>query len=149
MEGKPDEQDKCNYPGCSYYTSKKWHLDRHVSTHYPDPYFCPICLTTFGRLDALNRHLSGSSRSGQGKSRQLKKAVGKSKSMGSRKQRSEETPSDPDNGMPCIETTEALRYEVGRDKERFNFYYLGIFEDFDMDEAHFELLAGRRRSNVP
>ncbi|KAL5503826.1 hypothetical protein ACEPAH_7897 [Sanghuangporus vaninii] len=47
----------------------------------------------------------------------------------------------------CIESDEALRYEVGRDPERFNFYYLGVIEDYEMDDEHFEALAKRKRKD--
>lgn len=48
----------------------------------------------------------------------------------------------------CAESEDALRYEVARDTERFNFYYLGVMEDYEMDDEHFEVLAKRRRKEI-
>ena len=48
----------------------------------------------------------------------------------------------------CAESEDALRYEVARDTERFNFYYLGVMEDYEMDDEHFEVLAKRRRKKI-
>ncbi|KAL5485699.1 hypothetical protein ACEPAI_6740 [Sanghuangporus weigelae] len=128
-----ENQHRCTYPGCSFITLRKAQLNRHISTHYPDAYFCPVCHATFGREDVLNRHLSHSV---------VPSKENKVSQNGDRKVQN----NDADT-VPCIESDEALRYEVGRDPERFNFYYLGVMEDYEMDDEHFEALAKRKRKD--
>ncbi|KAL5526076.1 hypothetical protein ACEPAG_7414 [Sanghuangporus baumii] len=132
-KGAEDDQHICTYPNCSFATLRKAHLNRHISTHYPDAYFCPVCHATFGREVGLNRHLSHS-------------VVPSKEDKVSQNGDREVQKYDADI-VPCIESDEALRYEVGRDPERFNFYYLGVMEDYEMDDEHFEALAKRKRKN--
>ncbi|THH09307.1 hypothetical protein EW145_g2116 [Phellinidium pouzarii] len=46
-----------------------------------------------------------------------------------------------------VHTAGALRFEVGRERTRFNLYFLGVMDDFPMPEDHFKMIAGRRRGN--
>ncbi|KAL5526908.1 hypothetical protein ACEPAF_8635 [Sanghuangporus sanghuang] len=128
-----ENRHRCTYPNCSFTTLRKAYLNRHISTHYPDAYFCPVCHATFGREDGLNRHLSHSV---------VPSKENKVSQNGDRKVQNNDA-----DIVPCIESDEALRYEVGRDPERFNFYYLGVMEDYEMDDEHFEALAKRKRKN--
>ena len=57
--------------------------------------------------------------------------------------------SDDDEPEACCASPEALWFEVGRDQERFNIYWLGMMEKWKMPDLHFEMIAGRRRGEAP
>ncbi|KAL5503817.1 hypothetical protein ACEPAH_7888 [Sanghuangporus vaninii] len=76
----------------------------------------------------------------------VRKQVPKEIAKGTENQHRNSKKNDADI-VHCIESDETLHYEVGRDPERFNFYYLGVMEDYEMDDEHFEALAKRKRED--
>ncbi|THH09310.1 hypothetical protein EW145_g2115 [Phellinidium pouzarii] len=120
-DGVPKEGDAiCNYRDCPwFFSTRAQSFNRHIHTHYPEAYFCPVCGEVACRDDSLDRHL-------------LHKAEGK-----------------------CIKSDSAKRYRISRgddgkvkmgyDRKLFNFYFLGVLEDYEMSEEHFEIVARRRR----
>ncbi|KAH8109572.1 hypothetical protein DFH11DRAFT_1548192 [Phellopilus nigrolimitatus] len=122
-ESAPETQGsiKCTYPGClAFSTTPQLHA-RHIHTHYPFPYFCPVCDAILCRGDAYDRHVKNQHADGNAKS--------------NNKTRS------------CALTPEGVRFDLLRDRKRFNFYFLGVMEDYPMSEEHFELISGRRRGS--
>ncbi|KAI5120201.1 hypothetical protein M0805_006307 [Coniferiporia weirii] len=102
----------CSYEDCKHHSPNLTILGRHVHTHYPDAYFCPVCDTTFSRVDAFDRHF------------RLLRLTDLEHAAGFQK------------------------FGVERNKERFNFYFLGTMDDYSMPEEHFEIIAGRRRGEI-
>ncbi|ORX94394.1 hypothetical protein K493DRAFT_148351, partial [Basidiobolus meristosporus CBS 931.73] len=51
----------CIYPGCMKSFARKYNLNVHTRTHYPElarPFKCPECSKAFGRKHDLRRHLA-------------------------------------------------------------------------------------------
>lgn len=130
-----------------------------MHTHYPDAYFCPVCERTLRTSSALRQHLARvpkSARRGKfGPKKEKGKAPSKNNEASSSRATSGENSENAGGGdsgeesVPCAASADAIRYEVGRDHERFNIYWLGVMEKFSMRDTHFEMIAGRRRGEIP
>ncbi|PAV16686.1 hypothetical protein PNOK_0830600 [Pyrrhoderma noxium] len=110
----------CSFSSCDWtFSSRTQTFKRHIYTHYPFAYFCPVCLEIVCREDSLDRHLQNKTK-GQ--------CVD---SAGARRFR--------------ITRASDGRVRVNMNKKFFNLYYLGAMEEYDMPDEHFEIIAKRKR----
>ncbi|KAI5120200.1 hypothetical protein M0805_006306 [Coniferiporia weirii] len=111
---------KCTFGNCPWsFSTRAQSFNRHVHTHYPEAYFCPICNEIACRDDSLDRHLLH-----KGRGRCVNSDMAKHFRI-----------SRGDDG----------KIKMGFDRKFFNFYFLGVLEEYDMSEEHFEIIARRRR----
>lgn len=159
--------------GCTFWLppskARIVNLVRHLHSHYPDAYFCPVCEHTFRTREALCSHITRIPKAPR-IFKKSKAPLWKRKSLiqepaedGVRIDYAKEGErnsdivnvevvhdSDGDDSPEaCCASAEALWFEVGRDQERFNIYWLGMMEKWKMPDEHFELIAGRRRGEAP